>query len=353
MKNHFKKVNLIWLLLWILLMICFINVTNWATKIITTKSSSEHMVRIHSLFLWNNSNDNNAISMKINTGEKVLNVEGWFAIWSGHIIDSNTDSSTIGWWYKNTIKGKNSWIVWWSGNTINGTNSLIGWWKENTINTDNAIIWWWNNNTVNSRNGLIAWWRENKINWENSIILWGQKNTINGENSLSFWQNSYWNTWSFVIGLTSKAVTGNSNSARIDVSSGVLIWTVTPIDWVRLVVSWAVSLIQASSTNWWTGWEIRIVDWCVRAFDGKNWQVMWKSSREWWVCWWPVEKCQFWETILYQWDQVDAYTNFWSLNENCSDKKVHITCTGWNLVNDNNGTTGPFYPYCYKIGGEN
>lgn len=353
MKNHFRKLNLIGLsLLWTFLMISLINVTNGETKIPTAPWESEHIIRLHSLFLWNGASDTNPLFMKINTGDKFLSVQWWLAIWSSHTVGQAADSSVIGWWKNNKILdwSKNSWIVWWESNTIKGKSSLIGWWKYNEINGDNAIIWWWNHNHVNAINGVVIWWENNTVSGQNSIILWWENNTANWKNSLVFWQYSEWGTWSFVFGIGKIGTTiqGKENSARIDASSGVLIWTLEPINGVRLVIGWAVNLTWQSNTNWWTGWEIRVVNGCIFAYDGSNWQVMWKSSRE--SCGGEVQTCQFWETLLYQWDQADAYTNFWSLETGCPDKKVHVTCSGWNLVDENN-LTGPYYPYCYKIGG--
>lgn len=338
-----KKYFLGLFLLSVFLMVWIVSVTNWQT-FIGSSEGSEHIVRLHSLFLWNGPGDS-SVSVKVNTWDDFLSISGWLAVWSNHSVDSNAVYSAIGWWKGNKLSWVGNWIVWWESNSVDGKYSLIGWWKNNEINAENSVIWWWSGNIVSGYNSVIAWWNGNyiDINATNSVILWGQNNKANWKNSLVLWQNAEWNTWSFAW----SAKVSNPNSARIDTKSGVLIWTYTPIDWVKLVISWAVSLSWQSNLDWWTWWEIRVKDWCIYAYDGKGWQVMWKSSRE--ICAENIEACQFWETLLYQGDTVDAYTNFWSSKEDCSDRKVSVMCSGWNLVKQGTSQTWTYYPYCYKI----
>ena len=302
-------------LLSVFLMVWIVSVTNWQTVIEMNNSGiKEHIVRLHSLFLWN-SNVNDTVSMKINTWENFLSISGWLAVWSNHSVGPDAVYSAIGWWSGNSLYGEGNWIVWWAGNSVDGKYSLIGWWEGNSIDA------------------------------ENSVILWGQGNKANWRNSLVLWQKAEWNTWSFAW----SAKVSNPNSARIDTKSGVLIWTYTPIDWVKLVISWAVSLTDAYSTGLWIWWEIKVVNGCIYAYDGEIWQVMWKSSRQSDHCGGEIQACQFWETLLYPWDTVYAYKNFWSSNS-CSSIKV--MCSGWNLV-DASGNTWTYYPYCYEISWNN
>lgn len=337
-----KKYFLGLFLLSLFLTVWIVSVTNWQTSIITTPWESEHIIRLHSLFLWGSSVDD-TVSMKVNTWEDFLTIQGWLAIWSNHNVADSAAFSAIGWWKSNTISGLGNWIVWWEGNSVDGKYSLIGWWKSNRIESaENSVIGWWSGNIISATdNSVIAWWAENSVNGQNSVILWGRKNKADWGNSLVMWQESEWNTWSFAW--SAKVI--NPNSARINAKSGVLIWTYTPITWVKLVVSWAVSLTWTFDIDidWWTGWEIRVVNWCIYAFDGNNWQVMWKSSRNNGTCAEEMQSCRFWETLLYQWDTVDAYENFWS--ESC--RSIKVECSGWDLLY--NGNTWTYYPYCYKI----
>lgn len=341
MKNSLKKFNLIWLsLLWTFLIACIINVTNGETVIKTIRENSEHIVRLHSLFL-RNSGVWDSVFMKVNTWDSSLTVQWWLAIWKSHSVGNDAEFSAIGWWESNGIGGLNNWIVWWKKNLLSGKNSLIGWWESNVVYAENSVVWWWSGNKVYAHNSVIAWWAENLINWQNSVILWGQNNEANWENSLILWQKAEWLSWSFVW----SAKAANPNSARIDAASGVLIWTYTWMAWVRLVIGWALSLTGTYNMEWWTWWEIRVVSGCIYAFDGENWQVMWKSSRQSEQCGGEIQACQFWGTLLYQWDTVDAYKNYYS--KNCSFEKV--VCSGWNLVHKSTGLTWTYYPYCYKI----
>lgn len=327
-------------LLSVFLMVWIVSVTNWQTLIEMNNSGmKEHIVRLHSLFLWN-SNVNDTVSMKINSWDNFLSISGWLAVWSNHSVSSNAVYSAIGWWSGNSLYGEGNWIVWWAGNSVDGKYSLIGWWEGNSIDAENSVIWWWSGNSLSGNSSVIAWWEGNSINAENSVILWGQGNKANWRNSLVLWQKAEWNTWSFAW----SAKVSNPNSARIDTKSGVLIWTYTPINWVKLVISWAVSLSWQSSLGSWVWWEIKVVNGCIYAYDGENWQVMWKSSRQSANCGGEIQACQFWETLLYQWDTVDAYKNYYS--NNCSS--IRVMCSGWNLV-DASGNTWTYYPYCYKI----
>lgn len=342
MKSSSKKANLIWLLLlWGFLLVWFINLTNGdSTNILPQPSESGHVVRLHSLFLWNSVSDTGSAYMKINTGENFLEMQGWVAVWSGNSVN-NSDSATIWWWLRNVIDAENLWILWWMQNESKWINSLIGGWIGNKINAGNAVVWWWSGNRVNGMNGVVVWWNANTVDGENAVVLWGWSNSAKWKNSLVMWHGAEWYTWSFAW-----SATGKADSARIDVDRWMLVWTNTPISGVRLVVAWPVSLANFTSNNLWTTWEIKVVNGCIYANDGRNWQVMGKSSRV--PCGGAVNTCRFWEAILYEWDQADAYRNFYSENCSGSSTMVKVTCSGWNLVDDSNHVW-TYYPYCYHV----
>lgn len=338
MKCSSKRVNLIWLaLLWIFWIVWFINLTN-GTQIVPPSAESGHVVRLFSLFLWKGSNDTGSVLMKVNEGENFLETQGWLAVWSGNTVGDNADSAVIWGWIENRINNTNVWILGWISNVVGGVNSLIGGWVGNGVSAQNAVVWGWSGNVASANNGVVIWWLNNRVDGENGVVLWGQSNKAKWKNSLVGWYGAEWGTWSFAWRAKAK-----ENTARIDVNSGMLIWTVNPINGVRLVVSWAVSLSKFKEKDSWTAWEIKVISGCVYAYDGKNWQVMGKASRK--SCEWGVSVCRFWETPLFQWDQMDAYTNFFSTN--CT--KIKVTCSGWNLVNSADNQPGTYYPYCYKV----
>ena len=348
MKCSSKRVNLIWLsLLWIFWIVWFINLTNGTslTQIVPPWAESGHVVRLYSLFLWENTTTPNpdSVSMTVNTGENFLEMQGWLVVWSGNTVDNGADSAVIWGWFGNTISGTNVWILGWKKNTVRGKNSLIGGWFGNVVNAQNAEIWGWSGNEVSASNGVIIWWYKNQVDGENGVVLWGQSNKAKWKNSLVGWYGAEWGTWSFAWRAKAK-----ENTARIDVNSGMLIWTINPINGVRLVVSWAVSLSKfKEKDNMWTTWEIRVVSWCIYAYDGNNWQVMGKASRL--SCEWTANVCRFWEIPLFQWEQADAYKNFCSISCSDSSNKVKVKCLDWDLVDSSNNKTGTYYPYCYNV----
>ena len=187
MKSSSKKANLIWLLLlWGFLLVWFINLTNGdSTNILPQPSESGHVVRLHSLFLWNSVSDTGSAYMKINTGENFLEMQGWVAVWSGNSVN-NSDSATIWWWLRNVIDAENLWILWWMQNESKWINSLIGGWIGNKINAGNAVVWWWSGNRVNGMNGVVVWWNANTVDGENAVVLWGWSNSAKWKNSLGW-----------------------------------------------------------------------------------------------------------------------------------------------------------------------
>lgn len=342
MKGSSKRVNLLWLsLLWIFWIVWFINLTN-GIQIDPPSAESGHVVRLYSLFLWNSSSDTGSVSMKVNEGENFLEMQGWLAVWSGNTVGDNVDSAVIWWWLNNeiSVNGKNLWILGWTKNTVWGVNSLIGGWFGNSVSAQNAVVWGWSGNIVSASNGVVIWWEKNRVEGENWVVLWGRSNKANWKNSLVGWYGAEWNNWSFAWSVKAK-----DNTARIDVNSGMLIWTVTPKNWVRLVINWAVSLAKFKNKDSWTAWEIKVASGCIYAYDGQHWQVMGKASKA--NCGDASQMCRFWESVLYWWETATGYTNFYSTTW-CNKIEVKVVCSGWNLVNNKN-IAGTYYPYCYKI----
>lgn len=326
MKSIVKKSYLLLLsLLWWFLVVWFVSVTMWITVINTHSDDSEHRVMLHSLYL--DGNVTGDVLMWVNENEEALNVRNWLIVGSG-IIQWDGDFCSVGWWLENKIEASaNGWSIWWWGNNnIHWwENSVIGGGHKNMTRGDNSVVvWWYNNSWFNG--WVVLWWS----GWGASVggvALWGKANKAMS-NSLVLWKNAQWNMNSFTWNSVAQ-----SNEARINADSWVLIWTYTPIDSVSLVVSWSIKLNNGNDNIW----AIRYNNWCLTMYDGHT-HILGRSSKS--VCG-VASWCQFGSILLQDWDVVTGYSVSYSTN--CNTVVVTgVTCVAWNL-------SAQVYPYCYNI----
>jgi hypothetical protein len=152
-------------------------------------------------------------------------------------------------------------------------------------------------------------------------------------------EGAKWNMWSF-------AWNGEADnySARIDAANWILIGTYDAIDWVSLVVNWAIKIGGGTWTNG-VAWEIRMVSGCFYAYDWSYWHVINQSTT--WCNALPVAKtCRFGNVQLQAWDRVTAYKV--NISSNCdAEKSDNAVCNSSGDVTD--GSVSYPYPYCYSI----
>ena len=312
MKIKNKKNYLLGILLWSFLIIWIINKVIWIEIDPSKIEINPHIISLHSLFLGKN--DTNYAQIKVNTWN--LNILSWLVIWSGNEI--NTNSAWIGGWLWNKIMiNWENWAIWgWSGNIIDWNFWIIGWWNNNKIMQPWWIILWWSGNTSNG--GIILWWSGN-IAWKDSLVLWS---------------NSLWEEYSFAWNWTAQ-----NNSARINATSWMLIWTLSPIDGVSLTVSWAIKLWNESNNITWSIFSDS--EWCIKFYDWNNESTLGNAC---WINSW----CQFGTIILHNWDIVEGYTDYYSTN--CINKKQKVECKDWKFYKSPtyNTVVSKLYPYCYS-----
>ena len=297
-------------------------------------TASKHIVRLYSLFLGNGTNGNYA---QLTTDATKLTVSNWIMVWGAGNSLSESSLSSIGGGNGNTIaSSSNAGIAWGQNNTItNWNNSVIWWWLRNNIEWENSVIAWWYGNHA-YRWWIVLGWQDNyAYDWW--IVLGWQGNNAQ-DLSLVMWKDAKglgksfaWNAEALV------------ESARINAEKWVLIGTVTPINWVNLVVNWAIKLAWETDPNW-VAWEIRAVNGCFYAYDGAYWHVINQNTES--SCsgfgtmagsW-----CQFGNVLLQAGDTVKAYnTVTWP----CDYRTVQCGSDG--KLKYNNSDTNYTSPYCY------
>ncbi len=337
-KSYLLGLSAVFLTIWV------IGVVAWVTINTNPDSNLLHKGRLHTLYLsWGND-----IWMKIWTGDSYLSILNWLIVWLSNEVIWSPKSVVIWWWYGNHIESQNAWIAGWQSNQINnrGDYSAIGWGRNNRILEENSIIAWWSGNE--SHWGVIIGW-EGNLWYDGVVVLWGQGNEAYEKNSLVMWSwaiaseagSFVWNDGSV------EYLVGNApeNSARIDASNGVLIWTYQPTTGVKLVVNWAVKLWSENGNY---TWEMS-VDWngCIWASDGVTGHVLGKGSES--ECT-VVTGCLFGSTLLQNGDKVTAYVKPYSTD--CTG--LDIMCNGSKLCLSDDWTNcgysyDKYYPYCYKI----
>lgn len=333
-KYYSKKYYLLWLfLLSIFCLAWIVSITSWAWVVINTKPTldDQHRWRLHSLFLWD------AAALKVYSWSESLTISGWLIIWSGMNLIGEPSLVMIWGWENNNIWWKNSWIAWWERNTISDWNDSAIWGGSgNYVEWENAVVVWGSRNTAENR-GIVVWWYSNT--WvDGGIILWWYKNYAEWNNSLVMWKNSTWLEWSF----SWNANNSIKNSARIDVQSGVLIWTYWVKIGTRLVVSGAIKLWESKYD---ITWAIQLNNkGCLMMYDGSSRQVFGKLSEKNPECnqWSP---CEFGNTIAQEWDIVTGYFNYYA--RDCRTIAQRVICRGWKFYSGD--TSVEIYPYCYDI----
>ena len=317
----------------------FLGITSWVSIDLSAENGllhrwvAQHKARVYSLYLWVWEN------VGIKTTEDNLIITNWIVVWDASSYSKSTGAS-IWWWVGNTIESNSQYagIAWWWNNTIvDGENSIIGWWSNNSIDGKNAVVAWWQNNTSHSW-WNVMWWVWNSASG-NSVVLWWEGNMAE-ENSLALWKDSDAQYKSFAWNAIAEP-----NSARINASNWVLIWTTQPITWVNLVVNWAMKIGWTSSATW-VAWEIRSVSWCFYAYDWVIWHIINRNSR--WDCntFTVSEVCKFGNIELQEWDVVIGYRAIISTGCDSSDNRREVRCTNWELL-DSEWNTGFDSPYCY------
>lgn len=341
-KSYFMGLFITFLMVWIA------GIVAWVT-IINTNPNNEllHKGRLHTLY-FGNSND---VWIKVQSGASYLSVLNGLIVWD-NLSASNASWSMIWWWDWNKIYAQNAWIAWWQYNEIqNWAYSAIGWGNHNILWWENSVVAWWSGNRA-WNGAVIVGWESNE--WSGYwVVLWGFHNVTSGNNSLVMWSWSKWSEGSFVWNDGSAEHSQNvpENSARIDASNGVLIWTNQRTTGVRLVVNWAVKLW--SGNNNFT-WEMS-VDWngCIWASDGVTGHVLGKGSEsECTVITW----CLFGSTLIQNGDKVTAYVKPYSTD--CTGLEAReIMCNGSELCLSDWTQCGysydKYYPYCYKVSASN
>ncbi len=334
MKSVLKKGYLLGLLLWIFLVIGIVSITNWLT--INTKSDdSEQKVILHSLYLSGNVDDE--VLIWTTSGMENLNVFNWLSVW----WDVEWTYSTIGWGLNNKISSSAFWwgVWWWTNNEVrNWDNSVVGGGLSNKVAWGNSVVVWWSNNT-SFEGWIVLWWSWNSA-YNNWVVLGGYWNRANWENSLVLWSGSEWLANSFAWNSAPQ-----SNMARINADSWVLVWTYNPIDGVSLVVNWPVKLGSGSNVPW----AINLnSSWCIMIYDGEISHALGRSSKS--VCG-VASWCQFGRTFLQNWDIVTGYDV--SYASSCNLHTIRVKCENWRLKEVQWLWHWDIYPYCYDVSTKN
>ena len=298
-----------------------------------------HKSRLHTLHLW----EVNGIGWTLVVDGWKLKFSDWLVVWQNHSV-GNFVNVLIGWWTENTVSGGNyAWIGWWQRNVVQKVYWVIGWWNNNKVFWQAGVVVWWANNTAYD-SSVVVWWANNTASgW---VVMWWEHN-VAWKNSMVLWHNAEWNVWWFIFNWGKNNKSSDENAAVIYADSWILVGTTTPINWVNLVVKWAVKMMNwDNKSDAWGAWEIRVVSWCFYAFDGKWWHVLnrWadnSSCKDIPVASW----CEFWTTIVQNWDTVKAYSKAYGTGDNCETQYMTVnTCNNWSFSKPDY-----IYPYCYSI----
>ena len=355
MKNLLKVLCLVWGIFWLGILSFIVRWEDAPFQISWNSSELAHRVRLTNLWIWD------TMSAWLKAWENNLDVLNGVVAGSGNTIDGNIVLSSVGGWENNKIKWSYAGVVWWFSNTAWNSNSAVGGWDGNTADWSNAVIAWWKGNSAGSDWWVILWWEGNTTDGEYGIVLWWSENTA-WAYGLSLWHGSAWadNTFSWRDSELWEWNGPLEDSAHIGATSWVLIWTYNPIPWVNLVVNGAVKIEWGAWDLYWPEpWEIRMIDWCVFAYDGNKWHILGKNSNDSSSCKGIIGDelavtCNYGETMIWEWDEVIWYNSPYG---NCGDNKcTKLVCEDWwKLVcrdGDKNGSLDYIYPYCYSLGVE-
>lgn len=310
---------------------------------------NNHRVHVKSLNLWTWS-DYYEVAVK---GLESFNISDWLVVWRENTKSNGWLNVAVGWWTKNEVKWNSVWIVWGNSNKITigeQNNAVIGGWLSNTSNWGESVIWWGRSNIIKEGGGwIILGWYQNSAYMDN-VVLWWFKNQ-------SFWTNSWilWNnakaslsSFSWNDGQEIQMIWESGKNANIRASAGILIWTYDVLTWVNLVVNGAVQIWDSSTS--WVGWEVKMVNGCLYAYDGNHWHVLGKNSEVAWNCNTinTGDVCKFGKVELQAWDRVIAYSQPYAVNCNKNTIAQTVTCSGWVLLT-NGWDTKYTYPSCYTV----
>lgn len=306
-SNLLLTILLVWA--WVLLVG---NAVRWIT--ISTSSEADHVLRLYSLFLWNDDN-----SANISWSNNKLHINNWLVVWSGN---NATGNAIIWWWERNEV----SWNYW-----------MIAWWSENSINWAKWVILWWQGNSAKA-SWFVLWWQGNsaEASW---VVIGGSGNSAKS-NEVAIW----------LLKISENSLAWNADdvsSWKARIWAQMLIWTWKTLTWVSLVVDGAVKVAWDANTGSNDNpWEIRFVGGCFYSYDGVAWSVM--TTLTWWCTAISTKKsCNFGNVVLQHGDKAKAYIKslvMWS--KSCEVKDVY--CYDGSLK-QNAGDTQSYSPYCYEI----
>ena len=329
MKHTLNSSRLVWFVVLWALVLLFAGTAN-GLEIKKLNAVSEHISRLHSLYLWDGSSFAGMI-----TRDRHLNITNGLVVGNGSV---GSNMATVAWGVGNGI-GSNSQWAWIAGGEWNsiqwGANSVIGWWKSNVIGWNNAVVVGWENNQWTSAGAVVVGWNGNTSSNDGWVAFGGSGNTALWASSLVLWEGAKWQKWSF-------AWNGEAgqDSARIEASNWILVGTYDTVTGVNLVVKWAMK-IGGDTSSASAAWEIRMVDGCFYAYDGVYWHVVNQSST-WCTAITTAKTCKFGNVELQAWDTVTAYKV--PISSDCSAESAAVTCNNWELKV---GGVEYKYPYCY------
>lgn len=329
------------------LVVWLVSITHWEDNILKIKTNPTtyaHKIRLKNLWIWNGGGDWNENYAWISPGVDNLNILNGLVVWKwNHNVADGVEFIVVGGWDSNTINSSYAWIVGWKHNTIaeEAFDSAIGWWFGNNVWWENTVIAWWSENTTSAgfKWWVIIWWSNNSVENDYGVVLGGYSNSAD-QYWLSLGYGSVWAAKSFSWG--SDWVQANESSSNIQASGGVLIWTYTPIENVNLVVGGAVKIAWDWDNTSWVAWEIRMYQGCFYAYDGKKRHVFGRSSEDNCNHMALAGRCVFWNTKLWEWDQVTAYKTPYAID--CNSQKSIVTCKS-----DGSMDSTYIYPYCYNL----
>lgn len=360
MKHNLRKIWLLWLLLLGIFVIkTVVNAAGIDTGVTMIPEEAQKYWYKSSLHTLNLGNFGWTTALLKHDNFK-LKFSQWLVVWGGSDIGSS-QYAVIGWWKNNKIQdGKNyAWIGGWENNIAKGQYAVIWGGQGNTAQWVNAVVVGWQSNNSSNNLSVVVWGQSN-VGLNLWVVLWWLWNKAS-KNSLALGQNSESNEGSFAWNATA-----NNGNGRVNAESWILIGTTNAIDGVNLVVGGAVKVSWDKTLAY--SWEIRYVAGCFYAFDGIKWHIINRGNEQSPISNCPdgfgadavSQYCEFWNTIVWHWDQVVWYASWYAVingsSDPCDAVKKTLVCYNQNLYvkQDNNEPdfslpANDYKPYCYKI----
>lgn len=330
-------------LLWLVLL-CGVWIISFVTKAVEIKTAptnwvTQHTTVLHSLYLWDRGDGLTWAWLRVLSWRESLNVLNWFVAWTWSRL-SQWKLVVVGWWIDNRVLWDGAGIGWWEEN-IAKSNSVVVWWEYNEAEDWSVIVggWWWgiNNRSKASNKWVILGWSLWKADgW---VVLWWENNESQS-GSIVLWKNSKGKAWSFAWNAQP-----NENSAQVNATNWLLVWTNTLLTDVKLVVTGAVKIWRS---NGWNLWEIKLAsnDECISAHDGTSYMALgWASANG--ECT-NNGSCLYWWVYVQNWDTMTWYDVFYAIKpgDSCNaHKRTDIKCEGWVFTNMNDHK----YLSCYDV----